>query len=236
MRWRGCSAATRSFADVPIEARFHCNKRGMPDLLEGRITPARLPREAARLLVAPGPRRRPAPRPLQPAHRARFRRPPSSASRSAYADDPIARLPTARSSTCSARSPQRHGKPGLVEMSSHNVREAQTLRRLFPRGARHPRAARRPRLRRRRSAARPGDRDTIVAGIDWWAERLRAIDAGRPRRGGRRRLRDPLRPLPRRPARRARRRRARAAPTPSCWSFLGVDDERGRSPASSRPR
>ena len=25
-------------ADVPIEARFHCNKRGMPDLLEGRIT------------------------------------------------------------------------------------------------------------------------------------------------------------------------------------------------------
>ena len=26
------------FADVPIEARFHCNKRGMPDLLEGRIT------------------------------------------------------------------------------------------------------------------------------------------------------------------------------------------------------
>ncbi|MBK5118213.1 MAG: hypothetical protein JJE23_15030, partial [Thermoleophilia bacterium] len=26
------------FADVPIESRFHCNKRGMPDLLEGRIT------------------------------------------------------------------------------------------------------------------------------------------------------------------------------------------------------
>jgi len=27
-------------ADVPIEARFHCNKRGMPDLLDGRITVA----------------------------------------------------------------------------------------------------------------------------------------------------------------------------------------------------
>ena len=26
------------FADVPIESRFHCNKRGMPDLLEGRVS------------------------------------------------------------------------------------------------------------------------------------------------------------------------------------------------------
>ena len=27
-----------AFADVPIEARFHCNKRGLPDLLEGRVS------------------------------------------------------------------------------------------------------------------------------------------------------------------------------------------------------
>ena len=26
------------FAEVPIESRFHCNKRGMPDLLGGRVT------------------------------------------------------------------------------------------------------------------------------------------------------------------------------------------------------
>ena len=26
------------FAGVPIESRFHCNKRGMPDLLGGRVT------------------------------------------------------------------------------------------------------------------------------------------------------------------------------------------------------
>ena len=26
------------WADVPIEARFHCNTRGMPDLLEGRVS------------------------------------------------------------------------------------------------------------------------------------------------------------------------------------------------------
>ena len=27
-----------TYADVPIEARFHCNKRGLPDLLEGRVS------------------------------------------------------------------------------------------------------------------------------------------------------------------------------------------------------
>src|SRR5919201_7152454 len=26
------------YAGVPIEARFHCNKRGLPDLLGGRVT------------------------------------------------------------------------------------------------------------------------------------------------------------------------------------------------------
>src|SRR3954454_14735650 len=28
------------FAGIPIESRFHCNKRGMPDLLGGRVTQA----------------------------------------------------------------------------------------------------------------------------------------------------------------------------------------------------
>ncbi len=31
-------ASTPRIADVPIEARFHCNKRGLPDLLEGRVS------------------------------------------------------------------------------------------------------------------------------------------------------------------------------------------------------
>src|SRR5947207_11016977 len=26
------------YAGIPIEARFHCNKRGLPDLLGGRVT------------------------------------------------------------------------------------------------------------------------------------------------------------------------------------------------------
>ncbi len=72
---------------------------------------------------------------------------------------------------------QRRGKPGLVEMSSHNVREAQTIVRLFPE-ARVVHA-----LRDGRDSAASvttktwGPRSTGRA-IGWWADRLRRIESG----------------------------------------------------------
>ena len=69
------------------------------------------------------------------------------------------------------------GKPGLVEMSSHNVREAQTLRRLFPE-ARFVHAVRDGRDAASSVVTKTWGPDSIVKGIDWWADRLRAIEAG----------------------------------------------------------
>ena len=100
-----CSAATPRFADVPIEARFHCNKRGMPDLLEGRITLRSYLEKLRgfwwhRVRVDGQPAR-----PLQPAAPERVRRRRRSASRPATPTIRDRRLPARCSSTCSGRSP-----------------------------------------------------------------------------------------------------------------------------------
>ena len=100
-------------------------------------------------------------------------------------------------------------------MSSHNVRAAQTLLRLFPRGALHPRAPRRPRL------GRLGDRQDLGPAPGRRGDRLvgrpAAGDRGRrPRQRGRRRLLDPGRPLPGRPARGSRRLPSASGPTRAC--------------------
>jgi Sulfotransferase family len=68
-------------------------------------------------------------------------------------------------------------KPGLVEMSSHNVREAQTLRRLFPE-ARFVHLVRDGRDAAFSVTTMTQGPDNILKGIDWWADRLRAIEAG----------------------------------------------------------
>ena len=47
------------FHGVPIECRFHCNPKGLADVVTGRTDARRLPAQAARLLVAPGADRRP---------------------------------------------------------------------------------------------------------------------------------------------------------------------------------
>lgn len=163
-------------ADVPIEARFHCNKRGMPDLLEGRIT---LRSYLGKLRGFWWHRVRVDGRPRGlynlirradfDAALERFERDygerPLDACRELF--DDLLRRPVA----------ERRGKPGLVEMSSHNVREAQTLLRLFP-DARVIHA-----LRDGRDSATSVTKKTwgpgnAVAGIDWWADRLRAIERG----------------------------------------------------------
>jgi hypothetical protein len=69
------------------------------------------------------------------------------------------------------------GKPGLVEMSSHNIKEAQTLRRLFPE-ARHVHTVRDGRDAASSVTTKTWGPDRIVPAIDWWADRLRAIDEG----------------------------------------------------------
>lgn len=163
------------FADVPIEARFHCNKRGMPDLLEGRITlRAYLAKLRGfwwhRVRVDGQPRglynllRRVELDAALERFEASFDADPVGACRELYLGLlwPVA---------------ERHGKPGLVEMSSHNVRESQTLMRLFP-DARIIHA-----LRDGRDSASSvtgktwGPRSTGAA-IGWWADRLRAIESG----------------------------------------------------------
>ena len=94
-------------------------------------------------------------------------------------------------------------------MSSHNVREAQTILRLFPE-ARIIHALRDGRDSASSVTGKTWGPRSIGAAIGWWADRLRAIERGRPRQRGRRRLLDPRRPLPGRPARRPRRPRPRA--------------------------
>jgi hypothetical protein len=94
----------------------------------------------------------------------------------AYRDDPVAGC---RGLYLDLLGPvaEREGKPGLVEMSSHNIRSAQTLIRLFPE-ARFVHALRDG----RDSAASVSDKTwgprRVGAGIGWWADRLRAIESG----------------------------------------------------------
>ena len=163
------------FADVPIEARFHCNKRGMPDLLEGRIT-LRGYLEKVRGFWWHRVRVDGQPRGLYNLLRQSEFDEALERFEDAYADDPIA---ACRELYLDLLWPlaQRRGKPGLVEMSSHNVREAQTIRRLFPR-ARIIHALRDGRDSASSVTSKTWGPHSIGAAIGWWADRLRAIEEG----------------------------------------------------------
>lgn len=163
------------FADVPIEARFHCNKLGMGDLLEGRIT---LRSYLAKLRGFWWHRVRVdgQPRGLYNVLRRSELEVALGRFEAGYGADPIAACRALYLDLLRGVA-ERRGKPGLVEMSSHNVREAQTIMRLFP-AARIVHA-----LRDGRDAAASvtsktwGPRSTGRA-IGWWADRLRRIEAG----------------------------------------------------------
>ncbi len=62
-------------------------------------------------------------------------------------------------------------------MSSHNVREAQMLRRLFPE-AKVVHTVRDGRDAASSVTTKTWGPDDVIKGIDWWAERLRWIDRG----------------------------------------------------------
>jgi hypothetical protein len=162
-------------AGVPIEARFHCNKRGMPDLLEGRVTVAHFleklrdfwwhrvrvdgqPRGLYNLLT----------RGQFDAAVERFE--------AAHPTDPVG---ACRELFVDLLGPlaEEEGKPGLAEMSSHNVKEAQTLRRLFAQ-ARFVHTVRDGRDAASSVTTKTWGPDSIVKAIDWWADRLRSIEEG----------------------------------------------------------
>jgi hypothetical protein len=162
-------------ADVPIEARFHCNKRGMPDLLEGRVT---LDGYLAKLRGFWWHRVRIDGRPrglYNLMRRADFDAACERFERR-YRDDP---LEACRGLVLELLGPvaERAGKPGLVEMSSHNVKEAQTLLRLFPE-ARVIHALRDGRDAASSVTGKTWGPDSVSAAIEWWADRLRAIERG----------------------------------------------------------
>jgi len=162
-------------ADVPIEARFHCNKRGMPDLLEGRIT---LQGYIAKLRGFWWHRVRVDGRPRGLYNLLRQAEFDAALERfeAAYAEDPIRGcrelylellMPVA----------DRRGKPRLVEMSSHNIRASQTLLRLFPE-ARFVHALRDGRDSAASVTGKTWGPRRVGAAIGWWADRLRSIEEG----------------------------------------------------------
>ena len=163
------------YADVPIEARFHCNKRGMPDLLEGRIALGTFIEKLRdfwwhRIRVDDQPRGLYSVM-LQSDFDAAAERFEAS-----YHSDPVA---SCAELFCNLlwRLAEEEGKPGLVEMSSHNVKEAQTLRRMFP-ASKLIHAVRDGRDAASSVTTKTWGPDDVVRGIGWWADRLRAIEIG----------------------------------------------------------
>jgi hypothetical protein len=163
------------FADVPIEARFHCNKRGMPDLLEGRITRAAYVAKLRgfwwhRVRVDGRPRG------LYNLMREADFEAAVAAFEAGYGDDPIRACRRLVLDLLGGVA-ERAGKPGLVEMSSHNVKEAQTLLRLFP-DARILHALRDGRDSAASVTGKTWGPSSVGSAIDWWANRLREIERG----------------------------------------------------------
>jgi hypothetical protein len=160
------------YAVVPIDARFHCDTDGIGDLIEGRVSLKRFLLKLREIWWGGG----------EGSGRGRLDQivPPerfdAAVERfsSSYLDDP---LTAARTLFYDLLGPlaAADGKPGLVETSARNLHHAPVLARLFEE-ARFVHVVRDGRIAAFRLADTdwgPGD---PVAGIDWWAERLRAVD------------------------------------------------------------
>jgi Sulfotransferase family len=164
------------WARVPIEARFHVNPQGFPDLLAGQVTPEQFLRKLKRFWwrrirageVAPVVARRIAfGRKVRGLHkvveRDRFDAAVAEFERTAAADLDLA----CRNLFLDLLWPiaAEAGKPGLIEMSCFTIAESPTLIRLFPDA--------KVSKRQKRSHPRDGSE-----GIRWWEGRLRKIEAG----------------------------------------------------------
>jgi Sulfotransferase family len=177
------------YRNINNEVRFHCNPRGYPDLLAGNVeldeflkklrkfwwyrvkagefAPALVPKLAmgreVRGLHKLVPKQR------FEAAVDRFE--------AAYPGDAIE---ACRNLFFELFRPlaDEEGKPGLIEMSSDTVLAGPTLLRIFPEAklihtVRDGRDAGSSKVEKRSKREHPTD---VVSGIDWWEERLRAID------------------------------------------------------------
>lgn len=175
-----------AFALVPVEARFHVNPGGFPDLLEGRTTPHGFLRKLERFWWRriPAGQRLPALLPSAPLGRQ---------TRGLYkalepedlrrAVDRFRRRPETERLEVSCRRlfwdllwplAERAGKPGLVEMSTHTVARAPLLATLFPEAklihiVRDGRDAGSSKVAKRQKESHPRD---VAQGVEWWHQRL----------------------------------------------------------------
>jgi hypothetical protein len=179
------------YARVPIEARFHVNPQGFPDLLAGKVSPEQFLRKLERFWwkrirageVAPVLARRIAfgrkVRGLyKVVERDRFEAAVAEFKR-AYPED----LDLAcRNLFLDLLWPlaEQEGKPGLIEMSCFTVAESPTLVRLFPEAklihtVRDGRDAGSSKVSKRQKRSHPRSGSE---GIRWWEGRLRKIEDG----------------------------------------------------------
>jgi len=178
------------YRDVEIEARFHCNPRGFPDLLAGRVTLVQFLRKLRRFwwhrikAGEPFPALLPS-LPLGREERGLYKVVPQerfeaavSSFETAYPGD---RLTACRSLFDDLLGPlaAAAGKPGLVEMSSDNVAQGPTLLDVFPDArlihtVRDGRDAGASKVGKRQKRDHPRNG---LEGIAWWERRLRRIDA-----------------------------------------------------------
>jgi hypothetical protein len=178
------------YRDVEIEARFHCNPRGFPDLLAGRVTLEAFVRKLRRFwwhrikAGEPFPALLPS-LPLGREERGLYKVVPrerfdAAVDRfeAAYGADPPAACRELFDGLLGPLAADA-GKPGLVEMSSDNVAQGSTLLEVFPDArlihtVRDGRDAGASKVGKRQKREHPRDG---LEGIAWWERRLRRIDA-----------------------------------------------------------
>lgn len=179
------------YARVPIEARFHVNPQGFPDLLSGQISPEQFLRKLRRFWwrrirageVAPVVARRLAfGRKVRGLHkvvpRDRFDAAVAEFERSWPTDLELA----CRNLFLDLLWPlaAEEGRPGLIEMSCFTVAQGPTLVRLFPEAklihtVRDGRDAGSSKVSKRQKRSHPRDG---FEGLRWWEGRLRKIEGG----------------------------------------------------------
>jgi len=179
------------YSRVPIEARFHVNPQGFPDLLAGKVSAEQFQRKLKRFWwkrirageVAPVFARRIAfGRKVRGLHKVvaedRFEAALADFDRDYPADTDLA----CRNLYLDLLWPiaAADGKPGLIEMSCFTVAEGPTLVRLFPEAklihtVRDGRDAGSSKVSKRQKRSHPRDGSE---GLRWWEGRLRKIEAG----------------------------------------------------------
>jgi Sulfotransferase family len=164
-------------ADVPIEARFHCHgPKGFPDLLAGRVGVEDFLWKLRGFWWHRVRREDSEPRGLYNIISRRRFDAAVAAFEEAHRSDPVAACRRLFRDLLYPVADEVE-RPGLVEMSSHNVKEARTLDRLFGH-ARFIHVFRDGRDVASSITTKTWGPEKITRAIDWWAERMRAIDAG----------------------------------------------------------